>query len=44
MKKHTMQEACATHDGMNNLPQEDCWESKSAYLRYILASKMYLQG
>lgn len=44
MKKHIMQEACATHDGMNNLSQEDCWVSQSTYLLYILASKMYLQG
>lgn len=44
MKKYFMQEACATQNGMNNLYQEGLWVSKSTYLLYILASKMYLQG
>ena len=44
MKKYIIQEACATHNSMNNLYQEGRWVSKSTYLLYILASKMYLQG
>lgn len=39
-----MQEACATHDGMNNLHHDQHLVSKSTYLLYILASKIYLQG
>lgn len=33
----------APHDDMNNLHYRGCWISKSTYLLYLLAPRMYLQ-